>query len=135
MVSGTSTTLNDLESLAIGDITGDGFPDIVYIGVLNQGSALFVAAGNGHGGFAAPTAIAQPTFVQPGDFDISPKFFNLHLADVNGDGKLDLIYGFSDASVNTQQFFVGTAIQRGKGTARSTRHRRFRSIRARRPQP
>ncbi len=114
-VSGNSTTLNDIESVAIGDITGDGLPDVVYIGARDQGSVLFVAAGNGRGGFAAPTALAQPTFVQPGDFDITPVLFNIRLADVDGDGKLDLIYGFSDTSVNTQLFFVGTAIQRGNG--------------------
>jgi len=114
-VGGSQVIVKDIDSVTLGDISGDGSPDIVYVGTLNQGSALFVAAGNGHGGFAPPTALVQPTFVQPGDFDISPRLFDLHLADVNGDGKLDLIYGFSDTSVNTGLFFVGTAIQRGNG--------------------
>ena len=71
--------------------------------------------GTGVNPLSLPPRQRDPLLVQPGDFDIKPEMFNLHLADVNGDSKLDLIYGFSDTSVNTGLFVAGTAIQRGNG--------------------
>jgi hypothetical protein len=70
-------------SLATGDVNGDGKSDIVVVGpTLNDGYKVWTYLGNGNGTFTAtsPTAVA-----------VFP--FGLTLADVNGDGKLDVLLG------------------------------------------
>lgn len=114
-VGGTQQTLNNIESLSIGDVDGDGVSDVVYIAI-NQFTApvLFFAKGDGHGGFTAPIALPTPSFVAPA-FDINEALNNVRLADVNHDGKLDLVYGYTDTSSQTSIVTAGTSIQLGNG--------------------
>ena len=63
-------------SIAIGDVNGDGFPDIVTLGTI-----LF---GNGKGSF--PT---RQDYVIPSD--PSYEQYSVILADFNGDGRLDVV--------------------------------------------
>src|SRR6185369_7317019 len=65
-------------SLDIGDFDGDGKADVV----VSSGGHLQVATGTGVGTFGTPTMVAT-------GFSIMA----VRLADTNGDGKLDLIYG------------------------------------------
>ncbi len=65
----------------VGDVTGDGLADIVGFG----DGGPWIARGLGNGVFAAST---QPF---PGVFSGYPGRFPRTLADVNGDGRLDLV--------------------------------------------
>ena len=65
--------------VAIGDLTGDGKPDLVVGVTFNQRIAIF--KGNGNGTFQAP--ILQ---------EIGINVENLTIADFNGDGKTDIAF-------------------------------------------
>ncbi|MEZ5464074.1 MAG: VCBS repeat-containing protein [Lysobacteraceae bacterium] len=67
-------------SLALGDVDGDGDPDLM-LGVREQTNRLY--RNNGSGGFSAAGSIGSPT----------DKTYVLSLIDVDGDGDLDLITG------------------------------------------
>jgi hypothetical protein len=116
-----------LDSYALGDINGDGIPDLAWIaptlnGIPNDsdGTGVFIALGDGHGGFGTPSFYALPAVPSSisGAYTIYPTISNLHLADVNHDGKADLIYyytyDYQNAS-NVAYTNAGTAIQLGNG--------------------
>jgi len=67
-----------MAAIAAGDVTGDGLADVVYLN--SQMNTLVIRAGNGAGGFQAPT-----------NYNVSVE--SLALGDVNGDGKLDVVVG------------------------------------------
>ena len=72
------------QRVAAGDVNGDGNPDLVVTGGLYNGSErdLWVQLGRGDGSFAAPSKRVLPIEVRPA---------LLALADVNGDGRDELI--------------------------------------------
>jgi hypothetical protein len=88
--SGTGQAL----AVAIGDVNGDGRPDVV---VANWSSGMAVLLGNGDGTFRAPVA-----YETGGDNDA------VAIADVNGDGKLDVLIG--------DQITVNVLLGNGDGT-------------------
>ncbi|CAF4709108.1 unnamed protein product, partial [Rotaria sp. Silwood2] len=67
------------QSVAAGDVNGDGFPDVVvaYTGSSNIGILLNDGKGK----------VADPFFLTPG---VAPRA--VRLADINNDGKLDILY-------------------------------------------
>ena len=75
------------EFLTTGDTNSDNFPDVVSTTITgtppNVGPSMFVLLGNGDGTF-------KPKVVYTSDIPSDP-----HLADVNGDGKVDIIAGGS----------------------------------------
>lgn len=75
------------EFLTVGDTNADGYPDLVSTTITgtppNIGNNLFVLIGNGDGTF-------RPTVTYVSDIPSDP-----HFADVNGDGKPDIIAGGS----------------------------------------
>ena len=85
------------EFLTTGDTNGDNFPDVISTTITlappNVGNSLFVLIGNGDGTF-------QPPVKYLSDIPSDP-----HLADVNGDGKPDIIAGGS----------YGTLVYQGNG--------------------
>ncbi|HEY6765955.1 MAG TPA: VCBS repeat-containing protein [Candidatus Sulfotelmatobacter sp.] len=115
LINNSFTYLNPTV-ITVGDLNGDGKMDFavtiddftLYSGVYNQGVA--VALGNGDGTFQTPilySATAQSTANvswQPPD----PTF--IQIADINGDGKQDLVYS------NTSYGTVGVLFGNGDGT-------------------
>jgi len=84
--------------VAVGDVNGDGKPDVVTSGTITAGVVkVMVSLGDGAGGFAAGIVAAT--------LDNSP-WTAIALGDVNGDGKLDL------AIVNVQ---AGVSVLLGNG--------------------
>jgi uncharacterized protein (TIGR03437 family) len=70
-----------------GDFNGDGHADLVFVSQANGSGVLGVLKGNGNGTF-------QPLVTSPAG--VSP--FALSAVDLNGDGKLDLV--FADSGTN-----------------------------------
>jgi len=124
-IGGTQYTVNGIDSFAIGDINGDGKPDLAYIasGFLGPTYApgVFVALGDGHGGFATPTFHAVPSTLPAGAEDSEWSISNLRLADFNGDGKADIVYNYYDISGYAgydpppSNIYTGNVVQLGNG--------------------
>jgi hypothetical protein len=75
-------------SVAVADVNGDGKLDIVSGGA----GLMQVQLGNGDGTFRAPQNFAVP----PDYYGIPNTAISIALADVNGDGKLDIVTGTLD---------------------------------------
>jgi hypothetical protein len=90
--------------VAVGDIDGDGTPDLVAVNANASGkSTVAVLLGRGDGTFQPQRTFTVPT---PGDLP----FTTVRLADLNHDGKLDLV--FSGRGASTVTVFLGN----GDGT-------------------
>jgi len=76
----------DPDSLASGDLNGDGNPDLVVANGTNVSGRLSIALGNGTGGFGTPTNILNGTGNQ---------IAAVAVGDVNGDTKPDILLSSS----------------------------------------
>jgi hypothetical protein len=103
-----------VDSYAVGDLTSDKIPDLVFVSLAPQIQSFYVAMGKGDGSFQTPTAMPTPSLVPSGQ-DVNENITGLQLADINHDGKLDLVYSFSDQDANSQLFLEGFAVQLGNG--------------------
>jgi Bacterial Ig-like domain (group 3)/FG-GAP-like repeat/Chitobiase/beta-hexosaminidase C-terminal domain len=91
---GSASSFN---AIAAGDFNGDGIPDLVVADYFAPSGSL-VLMGKGDGTFAAlPTPIAIDTFAH-----------SIAVGDFNGDGKLDLAFGYDGG--------VGVYLGSGDGT-------------------
>jgi hypothetical protein len=77
-------------NLAAGDLNGDGWPDLVFTSGAEDSATLWVLLNNQHGGFNVNTI---PTCLSAFTIPCDPS--EVIIADVNGDGKLDLVVGES----------------------------------------
>ena len=90
--------------VTVGDLTGNGIPDLVVCSSDASGkSTIAVLLGRGDGTFQPPRTFTVPT---PGDL----AYTTVKLADLNHDGKLDLV--FSGRGASTLTVFLGN----GDGT-------------------
>ena len=74
-------------SVALGDVNGDGRPDIVSANGSSSTAGVFL--GQANGGFASMTAYSTGAFSYPR---------SVALGDVNGDGRLDIVTANSSRS-------------------------------------
>jgi hypothetical protein len=99
--SGGSVAGGDFRTVAVGDVNGDGKPDVVVANF--GGSTVGVLLGNGDGTFQ-PVMTFNPGILNPTAIEI---------ADVNGDGKPDLVVGIWSGG-------VGVLLGNGDGTFQPT---------------
>lgn len=118
-IQGRSYSFNSLDSYGLGNITSDGKVDLAYLAEATSDYGptvgFFLATGNGDGSFNAPTLITAPTFAPAGDVDEGETLTNLFVADVNGDGKADVIYSYSLQIYTTGVYEQGIAVQLSSG--------------------
>ena len=104
-----TTGSGDFQYLALGDLNGDGKVDLAAsaTGTSSYPGAMVIALGNGDGTFQAATA--YPTSTQDAGLAWTDPG-KMRMADVDGDGKLDLVY--TNFSFGT----VGLLYGHGDGT-------------------
>ena len=93
-------------SVAVGDLDGDGKADLA-VSIDDQGTGIAVALGNGDGTFGAaqlfPSSLQDPNWGTP-----SPTYVKMF--DVDGDGKLDVVYS------NSNYGTIGVMLGQGNGS-------------------
>ncbi|WP_420382179.1 Ig-like domain-containing protein [Novosphingobium sp.] len=97
----------DPQNVVLGDINGDGIPDIMVAD--ESPGAIDVLLGNGDGTFRAGTPFVLATGLQDEIVSgRSPGVRSLALGDLNGDGKPDLLVGLSDGgAVGNDLILIG----------------------------
>jgi uncharacterized protein (TIGR03437 family) len=96
-----TTGIDFTTGIVAADFNGDGAPDLA----LTDGTSVYVRFGHGDGTFVAPAIYALGTNYLP------PSGANLRVADLNGDGSLDLIAPADDK--------ISVFLGRGDGTFRA----------------
>jgi len=95
--------------VVVGDINGDGKPDLVTLSI--YGGTVSTLLNHGNGTFAPPRGFAALSADPAG-----PTFFSgITLGDVNGDHKLDVILGHT-TDVNSGDGVINVLLGNGDGT-------------------
>jgi len=94
------------DDVVIGDVNGDGWPDVMTVedGGYPKGDEIGVLLNNGDGTFG--TAVAYPTSSVNENLDCACTEFAT-LADINGDGKVDIVASNSEIGASTILYGVG----------------------------
>jgi hypothetical protein len=77
-----------IDCIVVGDLNGDGKPDLAAASADDPHSSLKVYIGNGDGTFAAPADYPSPVGPFPGS---AGSAIGMAMVDVNGDGKPDIV--------------------------------------------
>src|ERR1039457_1792041 len=93
--------------IGAGELNNDGWPDLVLTSGAELGAAIYILLNDRHGGFTQ-SSFKPCTKV----FTLGCDPAEVHLADVNGDGNLDLVVG--------QVLNGGVVVYLGDGKRRST---------------
>lgn len=104
-----SLGMNNPYAVAVGDLNGDGIPDLAVTieDQVNFNQGIAVAFGNGDGTFQTATLLASTLQLHQLD---NPNPGYVKMVDLNRDGHLDLVY------TNTQFGTVGILYNQGAGT-------------------
>ena len=111
----TLTTPNYASEVAIEDINNDGRPDIVAFGYRDRTSfnraqsSAFLGNGNGTFGSAVTSSIYD-------SINITWRADSIGLADVNGDGNLDLVFQDHEDIMQTGEYFYSLQASLGNGS-------------------
>jgi hypothetical protein len=123
----TTYTSPGVNSFALADVNGDGRADLLFLTnsltSYYQRDILCVALANSDGSFAQPNCLELPSLLSnPStlptggpDFDFDLVANNLHIVDLNGDGKPDLLYSYQDSDYGTSSVSAGFIMQPGNG--------------------
>ncbi|HEX8815436.1 MAG TPA: FG-GAP-like repeat-containing protein [Terriglobales bacterium] len=108
-LTNSSATFRNPYMVAVGDVNGDGKPDLAITiqDQTNFNQGIAIALGNGNGTFQAPALLAST--LQNPVLDV-PLPAAIQMVDLNRDGHLDLIYTNSEFST------VGVMYGKGNGT-------------------
>lgn len=94
------------EKTLTGDVDGDGDIDVVHVNAATRHVHAYLNAGNGTFGNSVLTENFMPGAVVDSNRDI-------HLADVNGDRRADLVYGHQDSNPGLDTY-AASATQPGR---------------------
>ncbi len=103
MLSGGATSSGSASTLALADVNGDGFPDLIVGAEYQSGADVQVLLGNGHSSFGNPVIYNLPN---------EREVVGIAIADLNGDNKPDMVV----AGYFTGQ--IWTFLGNGDGTFR-----------------
>lgn len=95
------------EAVAVGDVNGDGFPDLVVSSTDNGGLTIYLGNGTGQNWKERKkSGLPNGEHPEPGDAYYGGWAFDLQLVDMNGDGKLDVV----------ASYYTGPRVWLGDGT-------------------
>jgi hypothetical protein len=114
------TTNGYANSVYVADVNGDGKADIVYNLTTSESSSsttimVETQLGAGDGTFGKPSAAKTQQFTVTADAQ-QAQVAGMAIADINGDGKLDLALGVNENFGTTGVYVVTTALGNGDGT-------------------
>ncbi|HXA28132.1 MAG TPA: FG-GAP-like repeat-containing protein [Candidatus Angelobacter sp.] len=104
-----STASPGVVALASGDFNGDGIPDLV---VATGNNTLSVMMGQGNGAYGPVTALQNIPAYNVG----TPQAVFARVADLNGDGKQDVVVAVNTGCVCQAEIAVWVALGNGDGT-------------------
>jgi hypothetical protein len=90
-------TGSDPRSVAVADVSGDGVPDVVTANIDGSTASVLLGNGNGNGNGTFQAKVDYPTGSAP---------ISVAVADVNGDGRPDLLV--ANANSSTVNVLLGT---------------------------